>query len=169
MTYAGIWKIDATSDKFSSMIPEDYKSRSYDTERISATSANGPRRRKGKRGEKLELIREIRNLYAQGYSLQEIATNKNLSYSKTWRYLNSNCESPLTILRESAALEQLLDLARLDKILQVHMPRLNATGYGNSEISNANRHHSVAAARVILQTIKSRAKILGYWDTHTRK
>jgi hypothetical protein len=148
------------------MIAGEHKSKSPDKESVSAVA---PRRRKGKRGEKLELIREVRNLYAQGYSLREIAKKKALSYSKAWRCLNSNCESPLTAIRESAALEQLLDLARLDQILQVHMPRLTVSGFDNNEISNANRQHSVVAARLILQTIKSRAKILGYWDTRTGK
>jgi hypothetical protein len=125
-------------------------------------------RKRGYSGARLELIKKAASLSLEEYTIPEIARELRVSDSKVRRLLAASEGLPASYLTETAQVARLLDLDRLDGVLSVAFPvalgkedAIDQQRGSREQISSRERWE---AARIVLDVLKQRAKLLRYED-----
>ena len=125
-------------------------------------------RKRGFSAARLELIKKAASLSLEEYTVSEIGIQLKISDSKVRRLLAASEGLPTTCLSKTAQVARLLDLDRLDGVLSVAFPVALGQESEVDEQSDARDKTSFKerweAARIVLDVIKQRAKLLRYED-----
>jgi Homeodomain-like domain len=125
-------------------------------------------RHRGHTGARLEQIKKAASLTLEGATIPEIAKELSVSQSTVRRLLAASEGLPTSYLSETARLARLLDLERCDRVLQEFFPLATGQKRSPKEQSNPGEEISfndgLAAARIVLDVISQRTKLLRYED-----
>ena len=128
-----------------------------------------PQRRRGHTGARLEQIKKAASLALEGATIPEVAKTLSVSQSTARRLLAASQGLPTSYLSETAKVARLLDLERCDRVLREFFPL--ATGLKGSREGQCRPgeeisfNDALASARVVLDVIRQRMKLLRYEDT----
>jgi hypothetical protein len=127
-----------------------------------------PQRHRGHTGARLEQIKKAASLTLEGATIPEVAKELAVSQSTVRRLLAASEGLPTSYLSETAKVARLLDLDRCDHVLQEFFPL--ATGWKSSREGQCRLGEetsfsdALAAARIVLDVISQRMKLLRYED-----
>jgi Homeodomain-like domain len=125
-----------------------------------------PQRHRGHTGARLEQIKKAASLTLEGATIPEVAKELAVSQSTVRRLLAASEGLPTSYLSETAKVARLLDLDRCDHVLQEFFPLATGRERSPTEQSSPGEeisfNESLAAARIVLDVIKQRAKLIRY-------
>jgi predicted transcriptional regulator len=119
------------------------------------------RKHRGYTGARLELMKKAASLSLEGATIPEIAKELGVSESTVRRLLNASEGLPIRYLSETAKVARLLDLDRLDGLIREFLRVATREIPASQEVSF---HESLTAARMVLDVIEQRMKLLRYED-----
>jgi hypothetical protein len=119
------------------------------------------KKHRGYTGARLELIKKAASMTLEGATILEIARELTVSESTVRRLLKASEGLPTSYLSETARVARLLELKRIDGLIREFFPTATGRNVAGGEPSF---NDSLEAAKIILDTIDLRTKLLRYED-----